>query len=546
MLRIRPRGVVLAAVTCLLGGLAVVSQPASAATYTEGADISWPNCPKGLGIPERPTLGLPMPVSTARFVVVGLTNGPAFTPNPCLPSQLAWARERSMAVGAYAVTTYPTAAELARYGGSGTRGQRLRRVGKAQVRFNLARMKAVGLQAPLVWVDVEPSAGRPWASHRRNNALIDGVLAGYRAAGVKTGLYSYTYGWNEITGGRRESLPTWMPAGRSGQAEARSRCAGPSFSGGPVLLAQWVDGDRDRDVTCPGVSTADAALFTRAAAPVADPPPVDARQVDPALWGATSGTAGTVDLVKRRSDGGLTYRTWTPASGLLGKVRIGGSVRGTPAIVRTAAGGVEVFARGSDDALWTRSRDPQGAWSSWRSLGGELSGPPSAARSGDALHVFAPGVDHDLLHTSSTEPGTWSAWESLGGSLATGTGPAAVSPVEGHLEVVTKGRDGQAWRLSYADGWQPWEGLGGTLRGSPAVASAAGELTVVVRRRGGSAYARTATSGWERLPAELSSPPAAAAAPLSGRLDVFGTAADGRLSRLTRTGMQWRRWQPVS
>ena len=27
----------------------------------KGADISWPNCPKGMGIPSRRTLGLPLP-----------------------------------------------------------------------------------------------------------------------------------------------------------------------------------------------------------------------------------------------------------------------------------------------------------------------------------------------------------------------------------------------------------------------------------------------------------------------------------------------------
>ena len=43
-----------------------------------GADISWPQCPKGMGIPERRTLGLPMPLPKAAYVVVGLTNGPGF------------------------------------------------------------------------------------------------------------------------------------------------------------------------------------------------------------------------------------------------------------------------------------------------------------------------------------------------------------------------------------------------------------------------------------------------------------------------------------
>jgi hypothetical protein len=47
-----------------------------------GGDVSWPQCPKGMGIPQKRSLGLPMPVPSAKFVILGLTNGPGFTPNP--------------------------------------------------------------------------------------------------------------------------------------------------------------------------------------------------------------------------------------------------------------------------------------------------------------------------------------------------------------------------------------------------------------------------------------------------------------------------------
>ena len=49
-----------------------------------GGDVSWPQCPKGMGIPEKRSEGLPMPDASARFVVIGLTNGPGFVANPCL------------------------------------------------------------------------------------------------------------------------------------------------------------------------------------------------------------------------------------------------------------------------------------------------------------------------------------------------------------------------------------------------------------------------------------------------------------------------------
>ena len=59
----------------------------------EGGDLSWPQCPKGMGIKERRTLGLPKPLDSAEYVVIGLTNGPAFTPNPCLADQVEWAKD---------------------------------------------------------------------------------------------------------------------------------------------------------------------------------------------------------------------------------------------------------------------------------------------------------------------------------------------------------------------------------------------------------------------------------------------------------------------
>ena len=36
--------------------------------------------------------GLPLPPASSQFVVVGLTKGLPFTENPCLASQVAWAR----------------------------------------------------------------------------------------------------------------------------------------------------------------------------------------------------------------------------------------------------------------------------------------------------------------------------------------------------------------------------------------------------------------------------------------------------------------------
>lgn len=233
---------------------AAVSVPAGSTAY--GADISWPNCPKGMGIPSRPSPGNPMPTAQAQFVVLGLTNGPGFTPNPCLASQVAWVKERKLWTSAYAVTSFPTAAQLKTHGGSGTTTQRLFRVGAAQAQYNVRNLRKAGLRTPMVWVDVEPVKLAPWSGQPRlNNAVIDGAVAAYRGAGFKVGFYSYAYGWKQITGGRQvPSVATWVPSGNDRRSSALARCSQRSFSGGRVYLGQWTAAARDHNVTCAGVT----------------------------------------------------------------------------------------------------------------------------------------------------------------------------------------------------------------------------------------------------------------------------------------------------
>jgi hypothetical protein len=241
---------------------APVPVPAAAPTGAgtaplDGYDISWPNCPKGMGIPQRRTAGLPMPPAGARMVIIGLTNGPGFYPNPCLADQVRWARTHRVLTGAYAVASMPRPAELARYGRSGPwpgtdTASRLRNAGHAQARFNLDSAARAGLPTPHVWIDVETVRGWPWSDPAANRALLEGVVRGYTSAGVEVGFYSYRGAWDRITGGLRTGHPVWT-TGATTRAGALARCSRTSFSGGPVLLSQWYvpAGKVDHDVTCP-------------------------------------------------------------------------------------------------------------------------------------------------------------------------------------------------------------------------------------------------------------------------------------------------------
>lgn len=228
----------------------------------QGADVSWPQCPRGMGIPEKQGKGLPMPVDEAEFVVLGLTNGPGFTPNPCLADQVAWAEERELLTSAYAVASYPDDETLKQYewdgpySGDSLKG-RLRNTGYQQARYNIGTMVDAGLQSPVVWIDVEPVPLFEWSADRAANAaVVEGQARAYTDAGYAIGIYSTPYLWETVVGDySMGGVPEWRAAGETSREEALNRCGEDwSIQGGTAILGQWVADNRDHDVTCPGVA----------------------------------------------------------------------------------------------------------------------------------------------------------------------------------------------------------------------------------------------------------------------------------------------------
>jgi hypothetical protein len=227
-----------------------------------GGDVSWPQCPKGMGIPEKRSLGIPMPLPSAEFVVLGLTNGPGFTPNPCLADQVQWVKDRHLMASAYAVNSYPDDETLARYGtegpyDGGTRLGALSNVGYHQAMFNIATMRGAGLQTPFVWLDVEPVPVFEWSTDiEANAAVVEGAARGYTDSGYQIGAYSTPLLWETVVGDfTLGGIPEWRAAGQTSREEALLRCEDEwSFQGGPAVLGQWVEDNRDRNVTCPRAS----------------------------------------------------------------------------------------------------------------------------------------------------------------------------------------------------------------------------------------------------------------------------------------------------
>jgi hypothetical protein len=252
-----------------LGSATAAPAHAAKPDLLHGADISWPSCPKGEGIPSRRSQGEPMPKSSARFVIVGVTNGPGFHPNPCLASQFSWVESHHRLLTAYALTTFPSKQEIRQYGAFGafsssTRTGKLRNAGYAEASYNVATMSSVGMSVPMIWVDVEPYPTSPWrSSHQGNRAVLTGVIRGYREAGYRVGIYTYARGWDNVVGGWRvKKYPTWSTAGPSSPRKALSMCT-HGTSGGPTWLVQRWSGRRDYDTVCPKAKRDDTLMFSQ-------------------------------------------------------------------------------------------------------------------------------------------------------------------------------------------------------------------------------------------------------------------------------------------
>lgn len=227
----------------------------------EGADASWPQCPPGMGIAQKRSHGAPMPLDSAEFVILGLTNGPAFYPNPCLADQVAWVRERGLLAAAYSVLSHPEDHHLeqTRQGGpfdGASRLGALRNSGYQQALFNVNTMKQAGLESPIVWLDVEPVPDFDWpADIEGNRAVVEGAIRGYTDLGYQVGVYSLESMWTRIVGDWQLGLPEWRPAGQTSREAALARCDERwMFQGGTAVMVQWVEHDRDRNLTCPGES----------------------------------------------------------------------------------------------------------------------------------------------------------------------------------------------------------------------------------------------------------------------------------------------------
>jgi hypothetical protein len=253
-----------------------------------------------------------------------------------------------------------------------------------------------------------------------------------------------------------------------------------------------------------------------------------------------------LDVFALGTDHALWHRWWDGAA-WGGWESLSGALTSPPEAVSWGQDRLDVFALGTDHALWHRWWDGT-SWGGWESLGGVLTSPPVAVSwASDRLDVFALGTDHALWHRW-WDGAAWGGWESLGGTLT--SAPTAVSWAKDRLDVFGIGTDNAVWH-TWWDGtaWGTWESLGGSVFSEVAAVSwAPDRLDLFALGTDNAVWHRwwdgAAWGGWESLGGSLFSE-LRAVARRPDRLDVFATGTDNAVWRQWWDGTQWRGWEPL-
>ncbi|MFB9908039.1 hypothetical protein [Allokutzneria oryzae] len=240
---------------------------------------------------------------------------------------------------------------------------------------------------------------------------------------------------------------------------------------------------------------------------------------------------GNAVLNHRRELAGGSWGPWEA---------FGGPTEGAPAVVRNAAGLLEVFALDhrdgkGDERIRHRAQLPGGAWGEWSDFGRAASVPVIADGATDLFAVATGGTK--LLHRARSGSG-WGPWEEFG----EGSGlPAVARGGDGQLRVFTTVSGQLMGRTQTPAGWSQWTPLGGpTDAHSPVAASTPSGVVVFVTA---DQRVHELRDGWSVLSEPVSGRPSVGHN-ADGRLEVFVVGRDASsVQHRKETATGWGPWQ---
>ena len=257
-----------------------------------------------------------------------------------------------------------------------------------------------------------------------------------------------------------------------------------------------------------------------------------------------SRSAGTLDVFIRGTDNALWHQAWSGTS-WSGWESLGGVLGSSPAAVATGAGRLDVFIRGQEGALWTRSWT--GSWNGWQGLGGVIVGPPSAVSlNGSRLDVFIRGQEGGLWQRT-WNGASWANWQGLSGILS--AGPTATTAGGTRIDVFLRGSDYALWERTWSStgGWGNFKSLGGYLPADqPGIADTPGRIELLARGTDNAlweiAWNGATWSGWTSHGGVMMSAPLVTSC-TAGHLDVFHIGTDSAIWQLGFNGTSWLPFQ---
>ncbi len=262
--------------------------------------------------------------------------------------------------------------------------------------------------------------------------------------------------------------------------------------------------------------------------------------------------SSSLDVFAKGTDGALWWKHWT-ASGWATAKSLGGGLTGDPASVARRTGVTDVYVRGGDGAIWQKAYS-NNAWGSWSRLGDQVAantGPAVSSSGAGREDLFWEGSDGALWWKTWTSTGGWTSAKSLGGGVT--ASPAAVARSANVIDVFVRGGDGALWQKSTSNGGSTWSGWtrvgGGLLAGTgPGATARAGGYDVFVIGNDKALWKKTYSggswSGFTSLGGGLTSSPAAASRS-SSTIDVFARGGNGALWEKSLSGSVWSSWKSL-
>jgi hypothetical protein len=202
--------------------------------------------------------------STYDFLVIGVTDGRAYTDNPYLASQKSLAYAYGKPLSLYMNLNAPIGSTV---NGNTSTPKACAKNDKVCQAYNYGYNAAAhsysyalgnGATSSMWWLDIEK--GNSWSATKAiNDATIQGATDSLNATGAIVGIYSTQSMWNTIAGSSfvlaqttTDVTPNWIAATAS-LTDAQNACSQTSriiTAKGQAWLTQYVIGGLDHDYAC--------------------------------------------------------------------------------------------------------------------------------------------------------------------------------------------------------------------------------------------------------------------------------------------------------